>query len=149
VSGQNLIRTAVVRELGGYDPETSICEDRELWLRLARRGPVVLRPETVMTYRVHRGQWRPDDLRQRRERVARNAIRALPRASRRRGLAIRRCAALVERAEDALRGRRFATGLGLAARGAGCAPGLLASPLIGLWVARRLAASAWHGLRRR
>ena len=147
VSGQNLIRTAVARDVGGYDGTIIPCEDRDLWLRLARRGPVVLRPETVMTYRVHRGQRRPADLRRIRERVARRAIQRLPRASWRRGIVIRRCAALVGGAEEELRARRYARGITLAMRALALAPGLMASPLIGLWLARRLAASAWHGLR--
>lgn len=55
VSGQNLYRTALVRDLGGYDFEPP-CEDRDLWLRVAGRGPVALCADLVLDYRIHRRQ---------------------------------------------------------------------------------------------
>ena len=39
VSGQNLYRTALIRQIGGYDPSVLQVEDRDLWLRLAALGP--------------------------------------------------------------------------------------------------------------
>jgi glycosyltransferase involved in cell wall biosynthesis len=147
VSGQNLYRTEVVRDVGGYDISLNICEDRDLWLRVAGKGLVLLCPEIVMTYRVHRGQWRPDNLLQIRERVARRAIRNLPRPERRRALIFRWCTALVQQAEDAIRAGRYAAGIGLTVRAFAAAPRLFTSPLIGPWVARRLAGRIWHQLK--
>jgi len=100
VSGQNLYRSQRVRDVGGYDVGLAGLEDRDLWLRLARRGPLVLCPQTVMTYRIAPGQSRPADIRQQREAVARRAIRALPRHARRAALILRRCRSLVDNAED-------------------------------------------------
>jgi len=100
VSGQNLYRSHRVRDIGGYDVGLAGLEDRDLWLRLARRGPLVLCPQTVMTYRIAPGQSRPADIRQQREAVARRAIRALPRHARRAALILRRCRSLVDNAED-------------------------------------------------
>ena len=119
----------------------------DLWLRVAGKGPVLLCPEIVMTYRVHRGQWRPDNLLQIRERVARRAIRNLPRPERRRALIFRWCTALVQQAEDAIRAGRYAAGIGLIVRAFAAAPRLFTSPLIGPWVARRLAGRIWHRLK--
>ena len=57
--GRCLFRTPAVKSVQGWNTTYNICEDHELWLRLSRLGPVVLLPETVYMYRVHRGQWRP------------------------------------------------------------------------------------------
>jgi glycosyltransferase involved in cell wall biosynthesis len=146
VSGQNLYRTAIVRAAGGYNPEHITCEDRDLWLRVARMGPVMLCPETVMIYRVHPGQVRPDNLLQIREKVARSAIRILPKEKRRNGLLIRRCTLLIDQSEAALKEGRYIYGIWLALRSVAVRPGLFASPLIGLWVFRRLGRRVLHRL---
>lgn len=139
VSGQNLYRTSLVRRLGGYDPTVIPCEDRDLWLRLAVLGPVVLRPEIVVTYRIHSQQSRPPQIRQIRERVARRAIRALPPRKRRHALLLRRATALLDRAEDELTAGRLFSGALTALRAVASTPAIFFSPLIGEWVLRRLA----------
>jgi glycosyltransferase involved in cell wall biosynthesis len=146
VSGQNLYRTSIVRNAGGYN-EVVPCEDRDLWLRVSRLGPVVLCPETVMTYRVHPGQSRPDNLLQIREKVARRAIRILPKEKRRNGLLIRRCALMIDQAEAALKEGRFIDGAWSALRAVAARPMLFTSPLINSWVLRRLARRVLHRLR--
>jgi hypothetical protein len=139
VSGQALYRTTAVREIGGFDPALSVCEDRDLWFRLAARGPIALRPETVVTYRMHPQQWRPTDVRQIRERVARRAIRALPRDQRRRALHLRRTTALLDCAEDDITAGRVMSGAAYALRAAAATPAIFLSPLIGGRVLRRMA----------
>ena len=139
VSGQNLYRTALVKQVGGYDPTLTLCEDRDLWLRLAALGPVVLRPEVVVTYRVHSQQTRPPSVRQIRERVARRAIKALPRPSRRHALRLRRTTKLLDRAEDDFAAGRVLSGAIQAVRALANTPTIFTSPLIGPWVVRRLA----------
>jgi len=62
VSGQCLFRTEAVRAAKGWDGEFIPIEDHQLWLRVARLGPVALLPEAVLLYRVHGGQWRPPRL---------------------------------------------------------------------------------------
>jgi glycosyltransferase involved in cell wall biosynthesis len=146
VSGQNVYRTDAIRRAGAYDPSVSIVEDRDLWLRVSRLGPIVVRPEIVMTYRIHPNQRRPADLVRMREMVARRAIRRLPRRERRRGLGIRRSAALISGAEDALRAGRPFRALGLTARAAVLPPRPFLSPLVGPWIVQRLAYAAWVGV---
>lgn len=147
VSGQNLYRTDIVRSAGGYADAVIPCEDRDLWLRVARLGPVMLCPETVMTYRIHHGgQWRPDNLLQLRESVARSAIRRLPKEKRRRGLLLRKCTRLIGQSEGALSRGRFVSALWFTLRAVVTAPGLFTSPLIGPWVLRRMAGRAYHWL---
>jgi glycosyltransferase involved in cell wall biosynthesis len=53
-----LWRTAVVRELGGWDESLRRCEDRDLNLRAYPR-PFALIPAVVMDYRVHAAQVPP------------------------------------------------------------------------------------------
>lgn len=139
VSGQCLYRTSHVRALGGFDPEFVVCEDRDLWLRLARRGPVVLRPETVFTYRYHGGQDRPQDLRALRETVAERAIAALPEADRGYARRVRESTTLVDAAEDRFAQGQLIAGSRQLARAVVATPALFLSPLIGEWTVRRLA----------
>ncbi|MBI3879577.1 MAG: glycosyltransferase [Verrucomicrobia bacterium] len=147
VSGQNLFRVETVRRAGGYDLALNFCEDRDLWLRVARLGPVALLPAVVMKYRVHPGQWRPDNLQGIREKVFRRAIRALPARERRHGLLVRHSARRVQQAEDFFSTGNFFAGFSTALRAWAAAPGLFLSPLVGPWVARRLARRVWHRLR--
>ena len=139
VPSQTLFRTGLVRELGGFDPALVLCEDRDLLQRVARRGPVLLRPETVMTYRIRPQQWRPADIRQIREQVARRAIRSLPRQQWRRALRIRRLVSYLDAAEEACTHGSVLRAMPLLGRGLLEAPSTLLSPMIGPWVLRRLA----------
>ena len=148
VSGQNLFRTRIVRSLGGYNNSVNVVEDRDLWLRISRAGPVVLMPKVVMTYRIHPEQWRPPNIRHLRGWVAHRAIRSLPPAERRRGIRLRRCTALIDKAEDAIQRGHYAVGIGLAMRAVAHVPRLFVSPLIGPWVFRRLAGRMWRRLTR-
>lgn len=49
-----MARTALLRELGGFDPDMPQSEDWDLWLRLAARAPVGCLPEVLMDYTMHR-----------------------------------------------------------------------------------------------
>jgi glycosyltransferase involved in cell wall biosynthesis len=46
-----LTRTALVREVGGFDPAVDGAEDWDLWVRLARRGGVVKLDRPLVVYR--------------------------------------------------------------------------------------------------
>ena len=50
-----IVRRAVLDVVGGFDEAmpTIGCEDWDVWLRVARRGPVVVVPEELTFYRVH------------------------------------------------------------------------------------------------
>jgi hypothetical protein len=50
----------------------------------------------------------------------------------------------VEQAEALMLSRHYAAGTGCALRAFALAPELFASPLIGPWIARRLAGRIWH-----
>jgi peptidoglycan/xylan/chitin deacetylase (PgdA/CDA1 family) len=51
-----IVRTAPVREVGGFDVDLMTCEDWDLWLRLARSGVVFQsRPGEIAFYRTHAG----------------------------------------------------------------------------------------------
>jgi glycosyltransferase involved in cell wall biosynthesis len=149
VSGQNIFRAELVRRIGGFDPSHHLVEDRDFWLRLAPFGPVVLRPEIVMSYRVHPGQSKPIDIQRRRERVFGAAIRRLPREQRRNGLRVRASSRAISAAEAALAEGRFLRAIRQVGRATLAWPALWWSPLLGPWVARRLARRVWHRLRGR
>lgn len=48
-----MMRTAVLRSLGGYRPEFYPAEDVDLWLRLGEQGLLANLPEPVIFYRIH------------------------------------------------------------------------------------------------
>jgi len=50
-----LARTALLRELGGFDTALSICADFDMWIRLALRSPVAAVDRPLLAYRVHGG----------------------------------------------------------------------------------------------
>jgi glycosyltransferase involved in cell wall biosynthesis len=85
VGGQSLVRRASMRTVRGWNRAYSICEDHELWLRLSRLGPVVLRPDLVLDYRVHEGQSRPSNLLELSTEIRANAIWQLPENQHERG----------------------------------------------------------------
>ncbi|HUQ47118.1 MAG TPA: glycosyltransferase family A protein [Gemmatimonadaceae bacterium] len=147
ISGQNLYRTGAVRKVGGYDDDISYTEDRDLWLKVSRLGPVVLRPEAVMKYRIPRVQDRPPDIAELRERTVQRAIDRIPEADRPAARVIRQASVLVNEAEDHLQRRELLLALRCIARAYSLAPRLLRSPLIGAWVLRRLGRRAGHILR--
>ena len=146
VSGQNLYSTEVIRQVGGYDTSIAIVDDRDLWLRVARLGPIAICPSVVMTYRIHDEQRRPANLARLRDDVARRAIARLPREDRRRGLLIRRSAAQLTGAEHALRERRPIRAAALVARAMALPPWPWRSPLLRPWTAQRLAYATWAGI---
>jgi hypothetical protein len=59
-SGQALFRADRVRRAGGWNEELSYWELGDLWFRVARLGPVVFVPATVLELRLHPGQTPPN-----------------------------------------------------------------------------------------
>jgi len=56
--GEALIQKAAIVSVGGWNESLSVGEDHDLWLRLARVGPVVITPGIVLYLRLHAGQTR-------------------------------------------------------------------------------------------
>jgi glycosyltransferase involved in cell wall biosynthesis len=139
IPSQTLFRADVIRAVGGYHADMVPCDDRDLMHRVTQHGPVVLCPETVVIYRITPSQWRPSNIRRLRETVARRATRKLPRSSWRRALRIRRMVRLVDAAEDQCTTGSPLRAVGPLLRAFYLAPAVLLSPMIGPWVARRLA----------
>lgn len=48
-----MMRTAVIRQLGGYDESLNGAEDYDLWLRVSRHYQLANLPETLLQYRVN------------------------------------------------------------------------------------------------
>jgi glycosyltransferase involved in cell wall biosynthesis len=51
-----MVRTEVIRALGGFDEEVCPSEDYDLWLALAREYPITAAPAIVTNYRCHTQQ---------------------------------------------------------------------------------------------
>lgn len=140
VSGQNLYRTSIIRSIGGYTDDSLVpCEDRDLWLKVATRGSVVIVPQRVMSYRYHAGQIRPLGIYHLRDRVIRKAIRALPKERRRRALLLRQSGRMIEQAETEMSQGNPFIACWIACAAVSNSPGIFTSTLIGEWVFRRLA----------
>ncbi len=134
-SGQNLYRTEIVRAVGGFDASVRACEDRKLWLEVARLGPVCLTPVIAMEYRQHAGQSKLPDLDEIRHSIWREFISSLPAPEQRGARAIRRAAELALRAELLRSAGRFTAALTTQLAACLRVPRLLTSPLTGrpLW----------------
>jgi glycosyltransferase domain-containing protein len=59
---QAVFRTDIVHEVGGWTAHLEFCNDYDLWLRVAARGPVALEAVVTVEVRVHSEQvsWSPD-----------------------------------------------------------------------------------------
>lgn len=147
VSGQNLFLTEAARSTPGFRVDLNATEDRLFWMEVARQGPVVLIPDSVMLYRLHENQQRPANLQQLRNRVYRLGMH-MARGDDRRGLVrVRAASRRIGVAESALQQRRFIRALGLILGALWICPARTTiSPLIFPWVVRRLARGVRQGL---
>jgi glycosyltransferase involved in cell wall biosynthesis len=57
-----LVRTALAREVGGFDPQTVPCDDYDFWLQLSRRTQFALVREVLVFYNHHENQQSRDQL---------------------------------------------------------------------------------------
>ncbi len=130
-SGQNLYRTAVVREIGGFDTGLRAVQDRMLWLEISRRGNVCLVPTVAMEYRQHPGQMtKAWEIEPERQLIWQQFIASLPPSVQGEGRRIRRAAALTAEAEAARAAGKFLAGARLQCAAFLAAPRLLLSPLV-------------------
>lgn len=53
VIGASLVRHAVLRQVGCFDPAIRLCEDWDITLRVSRFGHLVFIPRVVISYRQH------------------------------------------------------------------------------------------------
>jgi glycosyltransferase involved in cell wall biosynthesis len=139
IPGQCLFRSDAVRAVGGYDPGISYVADRDMCLRVARKGPAVLVPRIVMKYRISRHQFRPADIVDQREYVAQKAIASLPPHEQRRAARIRRAGVGVNTADERARAREFVSAARSLAIALASSPRIFANPLIASWVFQRMA----------
>jgi glycosyltransferase involved in cell wall biosynthesis len=138
LSGQTLMRTSLVRGLGGWREGLSVAEDQELWLRLCTRGPVGIVPEAVLIHRPHGLERDAPGFRDvEREVVARHlngSSRDIPRA-----LRAARAREHLRDADIAFQLSAYRTALSATIRGIATAPFLLKSPLVGRAITTGLA----------
>jgi glycosyltransferase involved in cell wall biosynthesis len=142
VSGQNLFRTDIVRAVGGYNPKLILCEDRELWLKIACRAPTAIAPQVTLEYRQHPGQQRPADILEIRERIFAEFAAQLPSTQQSRCAKLRISSRAWLAAEAAFQQRERVGATRHTWRAITAAPGMLFSPLVGAqrraWAARIL-----------
>ncbi|MDA0265802.1 MAG: glycosyltransferase [Cyanobacteria bacterium] len=141
VSGQNLYRTSFVREIGGFSRDFYRVEDRDFWLRISRKGPVMLLPRITVNYRVHSGQWRPKNIIELRVKVFKAFIDSLPSDIQARGIKIRKSADYLKSAEEEHGKRRYGKALAYYCKACCAAPELMISPLIGPIILRGIGKS--------
>ena len=130
VSGQTLYRTEKVRQVGGYPPGVIVVDDRALWLRIARLGPVLILPSIVLDYRVHDGQWRPHNIQDMRKSVFEDFMTGLRPVELRRARRYRRSGEWSRAADEEYARGNYRTALACYLRSCRAAPSLLLSPLI-------------------
>jgi len=125
-SGQALFRTNRVREVGGWKERLSYWEVGDLWFRVARLGPVVLLPATVLKLRVHPAQTPPNPPTQ----DPRPAlVGTLSGSEREQAARLVRARRLVDQGDDARFAGEHRRALGCYLRAVTTAPLLIRSPL--------------------
>ena len=141
VSGQNLYRTDVVQSVGGYKDDFIPSEDRQLWLKIAKKGYVSLVPDIVLDYRSHGQPRRPKNLLDIREKVFQEFVNSLSVEEQLRAKRIRESAHYSQKAEDEYRGGNYYIAVSFYFKAYQSAPKLAMSPLVGLPLARGLGKS--------
>ena len=61
-AGQCAFRRQALLAVDLWDESWRRVTDHELWARIGLSGPVALSPNVVLHYRIHPGQWRPENL---------------------------------------------------------------------------------------
>ena len=128
--GAILWKTDVIRTLGGWNEDITGSEDRELLLRAARRGPVVVIPQAVLDKRTHGGQWRSVQVRERQARWTNAFVDALPPNDRPRGSAARDAYRSWNEGRRAYGNLRPREAVDLYVRAVRTSPMILTSPLL-------------------
>lgn len=144
ISGQNLYRTVSVREVGGFNLKIRQVEDRDLWLRVARLGTVLLLPTIALEYRVHTNQSMqslPPNIVELREEVFQSFINNLPPEEKPKGKRIRESADWSQKAEEEYRKCNYKTAFNCYLKACRLAPELAVSPITGPSLARGIAKS--------
>ena len=81
--GRACIRKQWLNRVGGWPDTRTFLEDSDLWLRLARHGPVKFVPRTVLNARVHENQYRPQNAAEMHDELRRSYVATLSGADRR------------------------------------------------------------------
>ncbi len=128
-AGQTAFRADALASVSWWNESYQRVTDHELWSRLARCGPVVLLPEILLHYRVHPGQWRPENLDELMTRARVEAVSRLAGAERREGEELLRLREVAIRARRHFLRAEAWQALALYWRVVRARPSLLASPL--------------------
>jgi glycosyltransferase involved in cell wall biosynthesis len=125
-SGQALFRTDCVRNVGGWNEALSYWELGELWFRVARLGPVVVLPASVLELRLHPAQTPPNPpTRDPRP----DLVATLSGSERAQAARLVRARRLVHEGDEARFRGQHGRALGRYLRAVGTAPLLIRSPL--------------------
>jgi len=142
VPSQALCRAATLRLAGAWREDVPHAEDLDLWARIGSRGPVVLEPETVLEYRVHRTQSRLRDPAALRDLLLVPHQAELAGGDSGRGRTLRQAGRWWDRANVAYARGDYRRSLGMTLRAAVLAPRLLTSPALGPLASRMIVRSA-------
>lgn len=77
---QSLFRADIVRAADGWNERLTRGEDRDLWVRIARKGPVAFVPDPVVEWRMRPREATGEDAMARRTRLLRDRVRAVERS---------------------------------------------------------------------
>jgi glycosyltransferase involved in cell wall biosynthesis len=129
VPGQCLVRTELIRAVGGWNETLVGPEDQELLLRLTLRRPALLVPQAVLEYRLHDTQWRPPDVREQEDEFRREIARKVQ-DSGIDGPSLLRAGELLREADQRYDGFEYRAAFRLLLRSAAVSPRVLTSPVI-------------------
>lgn len=136
---QCLYRTEIVRAVGGWRREATQVEDRDLWVRVALRGPARILPEIVVDYRWHKQQASyspPDNIEEIKQSIAESFIQSLPAEQKTQAERIATSSRIFWQAEHFHREQNYGKAFRCHVKACQIAPELLLSPLASLYLTR-------------
>jgi GT2 family glycosyltransferase len=140
--GEALIQKAAIVSVGSWNESLSAAEDHDLWLRLARAGPVVIMPAIVLHLRMHAGQTQFTGVRHLEQRFRAEFVGRLPPGDRLLGQRLHQAQRAVTGGSIAFSRGRYRRACGFFLDSILKAPRLLVSPVSGPAVLLLLARSA-------
>lgn len=140
--GEALIQKAAIVSVGSWNESLSVAEDHDLWLRLARAGPVIIMPAIVLHLRMHAGQTRFTGVRHVEQRFRADFVGRLPPSNRLLGEHLHQAQRAATGGSIAFSRRQYRRACGLFLDSILKAPRLLISPVSGPAVLSLFARSA-------
>ena len=129
--GSTILRTDLVRSVGGFREGMNVSEDNLLWMQLAEHGRFAIVPSSTLARRVHARAWMPSDPEETDRRMRKEYIGTLDEVRRRTAEPLDRTRELLASAVDAYMEGRWSRSLRSYREAIRLGPECIRSPVMG------------------